>query len=93
MLAERQVERIAEGGGAMQQIRIFIGKEDAPDTMAKEVNGWLASSKVKVVNVFGNMTPQTIIDKGEGNRIMAEGGGRRYAPSDIMLVVVYEQPG
>jgi hypothetical protein len=75
----------------MQQIRIFFGKEDATTALTKEVNDWLASSKAKVVNVFGNMTPQTILEKGEPGRVMAEGGGRRYAPSDIMLVVVYEQ--
>jgi hypothetical protein len=77
----------------MHQVRIFIGKEDDTLRLAKEMNDWLAHDDVKVVNIFGNMSPQTIQDRaGEGGRLLgAEGGGRRYAPSDIMLVVVFEQ--
>jgi hypothetical protein len=76
----------------MHQVRIFIGKEDDTLRLAKDINEWLAYDDVKVVNIFGNMSPQTIQDRSESGRILgAEGGGRRYAPSDIMLVVVFEQ--
>ncbi len=76
----------------MHQIRIFIGKEDEPGRLAKEVNDWLANDDVKVVNIFGNLSPQTLIERGESGRILgAASEGRRYAPSDIMLVVVFEQ--
>ena len=76
----------------MHQVRIFIGKEDDTLRLAKEMNDWLAHDDVKVVNIFGNMSPQPTLARAEGGRLLgAEGGGRRYAPSDIMLVVVFEQ--
>jgi hypothetical protein len=75
----------------MQQIRIFTGIEGETGRIADEVNGWLRQSNVKVVNIFGNIAPQGVMTKAE-NRIGAtESASRRFVPSDIMLVVVYEQ--
>lgn len=75
----------------MQQVRIFIGKEDETQRLTREVNDFLASTGAKVVNVFGNLSPQTMTPGAETQRAMGEGTVRRYAPSDIMLVVVFEQ--
>ena len=75
----------------MHQIQIFIGKEDEPARLTKEVNDWLASSNAKVVNIFGNLSPQTVAEKADATRTISDSGGRRYAPSDIMLVVVYQK--
>ena len=76
----------------MHQIRIFIGKEDEASRLTKEVNDWLASSQAKIVNVFGNLSPQTVTEKSSDSvRTLGDNGGRRYAPSDIMMVVVFEQ--
>jgi hypothetical protein len=75
----------------MQQVKIFIGKEDDTQRMGKEVNDFLASTGAKVLNVFGNMCPQTTLPTGGGERPAPESLNRRFAPSDIMLVVVYEQ--
>ena len=76
----------------MHQVRIFTGIEGETEKMAKEVNDWLKTSQVKVVNVFGNMAPQSMLERSERNKLAgAEGGpGRRFAPSDVLLVVVYE---
>jgi hypothetical protein len=75
----------------MQQIRIFVGIENDTAAMAKEVNDWLRESKVKVVNVFGNIAPQAVLNRAENQKLgPLESGSRRFAPSDIMLVVVYE---
>ncbi|HYE60522.1 MAG TPA: hypothetical protein VD997_00875 [Phycisphaerales bacterium] len=76
----------------MQQVRIFIGKEDEVSRLTKEVNDFLANTGAKVVNVFGNLSPQTPGASGGSEGMRApEGMNRRFAPSDIMLVVVYQQ--
>ncbi len=68
----------------MQQIRIFKTIESEVGELEREVNGWLQESKVKVINVFGNIAPQTINSEALGAT------GRAFSPSDIFLVVVYE---
>lgn len=67
----------------MQQIRIFKSIESEVGEMEREVNGWLQESGVKVLNIFGNIAPQTVMND-------ATSTGRAFSPSDIFLVVVYE---
>jgi hypothetical protein len=52
----------------------------------------LKTSKAKVVNVFGNIAPQSMLEKSDRGRLAGTeaASGRRFAPSDVMLVVVYE---
>ena len=68
----------------MQQIRIFKSIESEVGELEREVNGWLQESGVKVINVFGNIAPQTVNNEGAGST------GRAFSPSDLLLVVVYE---
>jgi hypothetical protein len=76
----------------MHQVRIFSGIEGETEKMAKDINDWLKTSQVKVVNVFGNIAPQSMLEKSDRGKIAGSdsGSGRRFAPSDVMLVVVYE---
>jgi hypothetical protein len=76
----------------MHQVRIFTGIEGETEKMAKDINDWLKTSKVKVVNVFGNIAPQSTLERPDGGKLAGAdaGPGRRFAPSDVMLVVVYE---
>lgn len=70
----------------MQQIKIFKGIETETSSLEAEVNAWLAETGVRVVNVFGNIAPQSASsDSGPGL------GGSRFAPSDVLMVVVYEK--
>ena len=73
----------------MQQVKIFIRPENERGELEKEVNEWLADSGAKVVNLFGNIAPQSLL------KVTSTGGEtlgpRGYAPSDVMLVVVYEK--
>ncbi len=67
----------------MQQIRIFKSIESEVSEMEREVNGWLQESGVKVINIFGNIAPQTVMSD-------ASSTGRAFSPSDVFMVVLYE---
>lgn len=69
----------------MHQIKIFKGVESEITGLESEINHWLFDSKVRVVNVFGNIAPQTVAHQTTG---LNEGG---FSPSDVMLVVLYEE--
>ena len=68
----------------MQQIRIFKSIESDIGELEREINGWLQESGVKVINMFGNIAPQTVNAEGTGAT------GRAFSPSDVFMVVVYE---
>lgn len=79
--------RAALRNRTMQQIKIFKGIESHLDGLEKEINQWLVENHVKVLNIFGNMAPQSpnMEDRGGGLTRSA------YAPSDVLMVVVYEK--
>ena len=52
----------------------------------KLFNGWLAETGVKVVGMFGNISPQTTSPE-----TLAAARGRAFAPSDLFLAVLYEK--
>jgi hypothetical protein len=69
----------------MHQIKIFTGLETQTGDLEKEVNGWLKENNVEVLQIFGNIAPQTVVpDAPRG-----DSGNRRFGPSDLFLVVVY----
>lgn len=74
----------------MHQIKLFEGSEDALSTLEKEVNAWLRESNARVVQVFGNIAPQSILPASDNRALSTEGGTRRFAPSDVLVCVVYE---
>lgn len=68
--------------------QIFKALETDVGQLEKQVNAWLAESKVRVVNMFGNIAPQSP-PPDEGAPAISKGP---HPPSDIFLVVLYEQP-
>lgn len=71
----------------MQQVKIFKGLESELAALEGEINGWLAESGARVVQIFGNIAPQTLTeDHSKGLTKSA------FAPSDVMIVVLYERP-
>ncbi len=69
----------------MQQIKVFKNVESDLEHLEREVNQWLAESQARVVNMFGNIAPQTQTSKqstGLSNSV--------FAPSDVLLVILYE---
>lgn len=76
----------------MHQIKIFKGVENESDAIERQVNDWLRKSGVRIVNVFGNIAPQSVMTAPTGGQLVGAetAAGRRFAPSDILLVVLYE---
>ena len=70
----------------MHQVKIFKGLESNLGGLEKEVNAWLAETNARVVQVFGNLAPQSG-DRNEGNSLAAY----PYVASDVLLVVLYEK--
>ena len=68
----------------MQQIKIFKSIESDASCLEREINAWLKESGARVVNVFGNIAPQTIGDPEKAK------GNRAFSPSDILIVLLYE---
>lgn len=71
----------------MHQIKIFKSLETDVALLEKQVNAWLAESKVRVVNMFGNIAPQSPPPDSSAPAI-SKGP---HPPSDVFLVVLYEQ--
>lgn len=71
----------------MQQIKIFRALEFEAESLEKRVNQWLEQSSAKIVNIFGNMAPQSASATG-GDSVLGQGA---HDPSDIFLVIVYEK--
>ena len=79
----------------MQQIKIFKSVESEVETLEETVNQWLAETGAKVIQLVGNIAPQTEpIDAGASGGSFSTGGGSplRFPPSDILLIVLYEMP-
>lgn len=72
----------------MHQIKIFIGLESEVPVLESEVNTWLSASKARIINVFGNISPQSFPVDEKGVVISKSS----FAPSDVLLIVHYEKP-
>lgn len=71
----------------VHQIKIFKGLEDDTSSIEHDVNEWLTKSKVKVIQIIGNVAPQTLAAETVKNTLSRT----NHPPSDVMLVVLYEQ--
>jgi hypothetical protein len=70
----------------MHQVKIFKGQESNLPGLEREVNDWLAETKVNVTQMFGNLAPLSG-ERNEGNSLAAY----PYVASDVLLVVLYEK--
>lgn len=69
----------------MQRVKLFKGVENDVAALEREVNDWLEQSGARIVNVFGNIAPQTM------HPSKPHSGSRSFDASDILIVVVHEQ--
>jgi hypothetical protein len=77
----------------MQQVKVFIGLEGQTVDLENEVNTWIRESGAKIVSITGNISPQAILPEKATTAAGLGGTGglsRRFAPSDVMILVVYE---
>jgi hypothetical protein len=68
----------------MHQIKIFKGVEGALRELETDINEWLASFKGEVINIAGNIAPQS---NSTGESL---GLGKGFAPSDVIVIVHYK---
>jgi hypothetical protein len=70
----------------MHQIKIFRGIESQLPQLETQVNEWIASHNVKILNIFGNVAPQSLSP--DSKNVLSEGA---FAPSDVVLIVHYDK--
>ena len=76
----------------MQQIKLFSGREDHKAELEDEVNAWIAQAGVEVISIAGNIAPQSVLPSKEASTssgLGTPGTTRRFAPSDILVIVTY----
>jgi len=66
----------------MQQVKIFKSIESELWNMEAEINAWMKEENVKVLNITGNIAPQT------GAASSTTGS---FSASDVLIVVLYEK--
>lgn len=72
----------------MRQVKLFKGLERELGVLEAEVNDWIRRSGARVVGITGNIAPQS-----ETPGPAAKGLGKsQFAPSDVILIVLYETP-
>ncbi|MGB1126211.1 MAG: hypothetical protein ACPG4Q_13475 [Phycisphaeraceae bacterium] len=77
----------------MQQIKLFVGREDHTSELEAEVNNWIVESGANILSISGNIAPQSVLpSKDVGSNLSTTGTHtRRFAPSDILVIVTYEK--
>ncbi len=65
----------------MRRVKIFKSIESELWTMEQEINTWIEESGAQIVNVTGNIAPQT-----------GSGPAHQFSASDVLVIVVYELP-
>lgn len=64
----------------MQQIKIFKSIESELGSLEDEINEWISEQSVTIVQIFGNIAPQSPSTPGMGS----------FSSSDVLVVIVYE---
>lgn len=72
----------------MQQVKFFKGVETDLPRLEIQINQWLAESGVRVIQIVGNMAPQTMLNdpKSLGGPTLSP-----HLPSDVLVAVLYEK--
>lgn len=64
---------------------MFVGLESDIAALEHRVNAWLAENNARIVNIFGNIAPQTT-NGDPGGKV-----SRRFESSDVLMTIVYEK--
>ncbi|HVA46828.1 MAG TPA: hypothetical protein VNH11_10725 [Pirellulales bacterium] len=72
----------------MQQIKLFKGIEHNLADLEDEINRWLVESQAEVLQIAGNIAPQSASPKA-GASGLTQGD---FPPSDILVIVLYKRP-
>ena len=64
----------------MQRVKIFKSIESELSSLEAQINNWIAEDNITVINIFGNIAPQSPSGPGMGT----------LSSSDVLVVVLYE---
>ncbi|MEY2408202.1 MAG: hypothetical protein QOF48_872 [Verrucomicrobiota bacterium] len=70
----------------MYQVKIFKGLESNLPALEAELNEWMAQSKARIQQIFGNLATQSG-QRNETNSLAAY----PYVASDVIIVVLFEK--
>ncbi len=70
----------------VQKVKIFKGLESDTQGLEQEVNSWIASSGAQVLQITGNIAPQSAAGGGKSGALLHGA----HAPSDVLLIIVYD---
>jgi hypothetical protein len=72
----------------MQQVKIFKGIENGLGVLEDEINQWLVESQADVLQIVGNIAPQTTSTKPSATGLTQS----EFPPSDVIVIVLYKRP-
>jgi hypothetical protein len=81
------VSQLIYGEPTMQQIKIFKNVENDLAALEEEVNTWIVESEAAVLQVFGNISPQSRSSLPHATGLTKS----EFPPSDVMIVVLYDR--
>jgi len=70
----------------MHQVKIFKGLESDLAALERQINGWLAAEGIRVINIIGNMSPQSPPPEKTGGIGMTP-----WPPSDVVVIIHYDK--
>jgi hypothetical protein len=70
----------------MQRVKLFKGAEGHIIELEQEINRWAEASGARLLQVTGNIAPQSL-SLGAGGPTAGRVG---FAPSDVLVTVLYE---
>lgn len=71
----------------MQQIKLFKGIENELAALEDEINTWLVESEATVLNIFGNIAPQTPSGAAHATGLSKS----EFPPSDVLIAILYDR--
>ena len=76
----------------MQQVKIFTGLEGATGALTEEINDWIRDSGAEVLQISGNIAPQSAAGVEHSTTLPGSTGGTHHRPpSDILIIILYSK--
>ncbi|MFP4056350.1 MAG: hypothetical protein ACLF0G_05740 [Candidatus Brocadiia bacterium] len=72
----------------MRKVKLFKSVEIELDSLEQQINTWIEQAGAKVVSITGNIAPQSLAPESKTATL----GTGTVASSDVLIVVVYEEP-
>ena len=69
----------------MQQIKLFRGLDSELPRLQDQINRWLAESGARVIQMSGNLSPQSVLQDPKGAPPLSP-----LVPSEVLVTILYE---